>query len=43
MSRKIIEKNRNIGCLIPIYADNDFKSHCYCNKLIILNDLMFPQ
>ena len=43
MSRKIIENNWNIGCLIPIYADIDFRSQHDCNKLTILNDLMFPQ
>jgi|UniRef100_A0A6C0IRB5 hypothetical protein len=41
MSGKFIENNWNIGCLIPIYADIDFKSQL--NKLTILNDLMFPQ
>ena len=25
MSRKVIENNWNIGCLIPIYADIDFR------------------
>jgi hypothetical protein len=43
MSRKIIENNWNIGCLIPIYVDIDFRSQFDCNKLTILNDLMLPQ
>ena len=41
MSRKIIENNWTIGCLLPIYKNIDFRIDN--SNLIKLNDLMYKK